>query len=220
MPPGSLDHAEALGRALGRDGADYRRFEGRARLFADHVADAEPVSNFAPYATEIALAAMSLGENDVAETWISALAADQTRPSGNARARRLVDILGLLDPEAARRVGAYIGMVEEPSEPAHTVTFNTTPTVPVVRLVTAALPAAEAEGQGPVALVYLTGLATQDDGQGGIREAVVTWARDRSSLGWLDRQIAFRAEATALLGEPAPEVVTAPPAPPAQPAGN
>ena len=154
------------------------------------------------------------GQGRVVEQWVTALAADQTSPAGTARARRLVEVYGYLDPEGARRIGSYIGMANEPSRPASSIAYNATATVPVASLVAAALPAAEASGEAPAALVYLTGMSTQDDGQGGIRDAVVTWARDRVDLQWFDRQLAFRTEASALLSEPAPQLGAGPAAGP------
>ncbi|RFB04384.1 hypothetical protein [Parvularcula marina] len=215
VPPGSLEYAEALGTALRRGGADAAGFEARARLLAGDLRRATPITNFAPNATEIALAAMITDQPRVAEAWITALASDQSRPTGLDRARRLVDIYAIIDPEAAGRIGSFIGMVEEPKSVPSVTAYNTNPSVPVASLVAAALPAAEAGSEGPAALVYLTGLSTTEDGEGGIRNAVINWARDKADIRWMDHKASFDVELRAVLDEPAPQVAAAP-----QPTGN
>lgn len=210
VPPESLELSEAIGAALRRGGNTYEAFEPRARLFASRLQAARPITNYAPNATEIILAAMITDQREVSERWLAALLADQTRPAGAERATRLVQAYGLIAPQQAERMAAVMGLPFDPLEATPIDPVNAAPSVPVNTLVAAALPAAEAGSQGPAALIYLTSVATREDGQGGIRDAVKTWARDRAGLDWMDRQAAFRAEVSALLSEPPLEVVDVP----------
>ncbi|ADM09970.1 hypothetical protein PB2503_09589 [Parvularcula bermudensis HTCC2503] len=199
LPPQSLEQAEELGRALAAGGTDYEERLARARLYSRWLGVVAPVDNYAPYAAEIALAAMMVDQDRVAERWILALAADATSGQGRAVAERLVQVYAERDPNAARRIASYLEMEISVESPTPFLAIAREPELPVASLVARALETADAEGQALPALIYLAGTNTRAEGEGDIRATVLDWSRQHADLSWLDRYASFRAEAEAFL---------------------
>lgn len=223
MPPGSLELAEAIGKALRNAGSDELAFTARSYLLANALPGTDPVINFTPNAREIALAGMLTGQTQVVEKWLVALAQDTSRADARAEAIALVELYGFVDPGAARRIGSYMGHVFEPATaPAYSPAATRAGALPVASLVGAALPAAEAGSSASPALLFLAGTQVAfDDQTVAIRNTIVEWARDRAELDWLDRRAAFRAGLARTLGAASPtrgEPGRAAVVPPARPA--
>lgn len=213
QPDGTLEHLEALGRALAAAGGDADVFKARASLLAQDLAAAKPIENYAPMGGMLAIAAVMTGQADVAERWFIALSRDQTSNASMMKAIELLRAYAYLDPGAARRIGSYLGVdLHTPVLTPMSVAPAAGADLPLQSFVSAALKAAQAGGEGPASLVYLMGAAVPMGATGsvdaGVRREIMQWARDAADLEWLDREIAFRQTAMAsLTGEtPAPQV--------------
>lgn len=222
---GTMEQADAISRALLNANADWESLTARAILLAPELRASTPVENYAPQASEIALAGMINGQTAVVERWLLALAADPSTPNAMVQAGDLLRAYAFIDPGAARRIGSYIEVtLDEQPVPPQMITGQGG-NFPLASFVSAGLKAADAEGEAPASLVYLMGPAVTSEGDAGaVRDTVVQWAHDRAELGWLDRRAAFRQAAIEFLsGGAAPatgRMVDGVPVPRVKPAGN
>ena len=196
--PGSPGSAEAIARSL-RAAPTYDAFRARAILHADALRASDPVIGYAPDADVLALASIIAGDERAAGAWLAAMRSEAGADPGAYEA-----LTGLL-----RLANGTERAVSVPLSDPMAATGTG-----IADLVDSALSAARGGAPGAAALVALTGLGVDADGEAeAIRESVVLAMLDQSGLaGEVAKRAALDIQAASVFaqlsggGEPVPRM--------------
>ncbi len=198
----SFDRAALAGEAL-RVADSLQRFSALARLYAPTISQFEVVSNYAPYATEFALAGILAGDDGLAARWVTALAMDTTKPESLEAAVALLQLWSLRDENRAQVVGGYAGLtitrpeisMETLNNPVLDGGSNLIPD-----LVRISLSSGGQSSKGQAALVTLLTSAISASGDlESVRQIVQANSLRVSALGELYNERAFAKRAESLI---------------------